>query len=670
MILLSALTEWVGETMSLKFWAAAFAAALSYACAANAEPAALAAYGNLPSLSHVQLSPDGKSLAYVKSDPSRRFVVVMNLDTRKITGAINIGPQKLRDLLWADNDHLVITVSSRQHVDGLLGNWHEYWQAMWYDVDTKSQHDFFNNVKTEDGHALEHAIMNVIDGPLQPRVVNGHTYVFFEGVFFQGENGRTGLFREDLTDGTCVMYAKLEDTYNPNTYDWLIDANGNIVAAQAYDAKTKAWTLQVYHGDKASMALSTPVNIDTPDTLGLSRDGTAVVISLPQPHKDDKYEQVSLKDGSVSPWSDAGQTDGFPLVDPRTGRIIGRSSSKDKNGAVYFDPKTALMWQVVETVFKDAADVDFTSWSDDRTRVVVHVYGPRYGDRFFLIDLAAKSAMPIGNEYDGITDFSPVKWISYKASDGHTIHAYLTLPQNRDSKNLPLIVMPHGGPFSQDDSGFDWWSQALASRGYAVLQPEFRGSAGFGVDLLTAGFGEFGKKMQTDLSDGVDALATQGTIDPKRVCIVGASYGGYAALAGVTLQNGIYRCAVSVSGISDLSALLESWGWPNGSLDDTNERYWDRFLGVTGPDDKRLNAISPIKHVDAVTVPILLIHGSFDTVVDESQSEDMAAALRKAGKTVQFVELENEDHWLSHGKTRLQMLEATVHFLEENDPAN
>jgi dipeptidyl aminopeptidase/acylaminoacyl peptidase len=121
--------------------------------------------------------------------------------------------------------------------------------------------------------------------------------------------------------------------------------------------------------------------------------------------------------------------------------------------------------------------------------------------------MTSHKADPIAPAYDGIDDVSPVKWIEYAAQDGRPIHAYLTLPLNREAKDLPLIVLPHGGPHSRDYPGFDWISQALASRGYAVLQPQFRGSAGFGKDLLWAGFGEFGRKMQTDLSDGVSALA-------------------------------------------------------------------------------------------------------------------------------------------------------------------
>jgi dipeptidyl aminopeptidase/acylaminoacyl peptidase len=176
--------------------------------------------------------------------------------------------------------------------------------------------------------------------------------------------------------------------------------------------------------------------------------------------------------------------------------------------------------------------------------------------------------------------------------------------------------------------------------------------------------------MQTDLSDGVRYLAKQGTIDPARVCIVGASYGGYAALAGVTLDPGVYRCAVSVAGIADLKKMLtwekqkEMYGSHVGT------RYWNRYMGVTGPDDPVLETISPIKHIDRVNVPVLLIHGKDDTVVDYAQSEVMLKALQKANKPVELVTLQKEDHWLSRSETRLQMLKASVAFLEANNPPN
>jgi dipeptidyl aminopeptidase/acylaminoacyl peptidase len=207
----------------------------------------------------------------------------------------------------------------------------------------------------------------------------------------------------------------------------------------------------------------------------------------------------------------------------------------------------------------------------------------------------------------------------------------------------------------------------MASLGYAVLQPQFRGSEGYGWDLLSAGFGQWGHKMQTDLSDGVRALARTGIIDPKRVCIVGGSYGGYAALAGAAIDTGVYRCAVSVAGVSDMREMMQ---WKEDRSRDENllDRYWLRYTGATSKDDPALDVISPIKHIDKITIPVLLIHGKDDTVVPFAQSEDMVDAMRKAGKNVSFVQLDGEDHWLSRSATRQAMLKATADFLKANNP--
>jgi dipeptidyl aminopeptidase/acylaminoacyl peptidase len=207
----------------------------------------------------------------------------------------------------------------------------------------------------------------------------------------------------------------------------------------------------------------------------------------------------------------------------------------------------------------------------------------------------------------------------------------------------------------------------MASRGYAVLQVNFRGSDGLGKALLEAGYGQWGRKMQSDLSDGVRHLVSQGTVDPKRVCIVGASYGGYAALAGATLDRGVYRCAVSVSGPSDLRRMVD---WSSDRNGHTARRYWIRFMGAKDLRDPVLGEISPAAFVDKVEIPILMIHGKDDTVVPLEQSRIMAEALKKAGKPHELLVQPGEDHWLSRGDTRLQTLEATVAFLEKHNPPN
>ncbi len=174
--------------------------------------------------------------------------------------------------------------------------------------------------------------------------------------------------------------------------------------------------------------------------------------------------------------------------------------------------------------------------------------------------------------------------------------------------------------------------------------------------------------MQTDLSDGVRYLAKEGIVDPARVCIVGASYGGYAALAGAALDPGVYRCAVSVSGPSDLNRMLKWEISRNLGSHSTTDRYWDRFMGASGPDDPVLATLSPASAVAAVKVPVLLIHGRDDTVVPFEQSQVMYDGLKSANKPVELITLKQEDHWLSRSETRQQMLQAQVTFLKAHNP--
>jgi dipeptidyl aminopeptidase/acylaminoacyl peptidase len=258
--------------------------------------------------------------------------------------------------------------------------------------------------------------------------------------------------------------------------------------------------------------------------------------------------------------------------------------------------------------------------------------------------------------------------VIYKAADGLEIHGILTLPPGRDPRNLPVVVMPHGGPQSHDRLGFDWWAQTFAGHGYAVFQPNFRGSDGYGLKFRDAGFGQWGRKMQTDISDGVAELARQGVIDPSRACIVGGSYGGYAALAGVTLQHGLYRCAVSYGGVSDMSTFFDREASDEGLT--ASSRYVQKFVGVQRLGDPVLNEISPAAFANRADAPILLIHGEDDTVVPISQSREMERRLKAAGKPVEFLSIKSEDHWLSQDVTRKQMLSAALTFVEKQNPPN
>jgi dipeptidyl aminopeptidase/acylaminoacyl peptidase len=278
------------------------------------------------------------------------------------------------------------------------------------------------------------------------------------------------------------------------------------------------------------------------------------------------------------------------------------------------------------------------------------------------VDLAKGTADIVGEAYPQLTDVAlgEVRIINYKARDGAAVPAYLTLPPASPGKALPLIVLPHGGPEAHDDYAFDWWAQFLAAQGYAVLQPQFRGSTGFGEAWRAAGRRQWGKHIQDDVTDGVNAMVDQGIADAARVCIVGASYGGYAALAGAAFTPDLYRCAVSVNGVSDLPQMLAYEKNHSGDESDALA-YWHDHIG-SGFDPEVIGR-SPLRAASQIKVPVMLMHAVNDTVVPQSQSEAMSRELNTLKKSVTYVRLPGEDHWLSQSATRTRMLEELQKFL-------
>jgi dipeptidyl aminopeptidase/acylaminoacyl peptidase len=331
---------------------------------------------------------------------------------------------------------------------------------------------------------------------------------------------------------------------------------------------------------------------------------------------------------------------------------------------VLFDPAFEAKLRKVYRAFPGLR-VEIQDFTADIGKVLVRTSGNADPGTWFKVDLANHKADPVGDERPRIASeqAGPISTIAYKAADGTDLRGVLTLPPGRAAKNLPVIMLPHGGPTSRDFAQFDWWAQALASRGYAVFQPNFRGSTDRDYAFIRAGYGQWGRKMQTDISDGLAELAKQGVVDPKRACIVGGSYGGYAALAGVTLQHGLYRCAVALAPVSDISEMYYTDIEESGD-DALTKRMHKLELG----DPATFAAVSPRRHAKDADAPILLIHGKDDTVVPFRQSQRMVDALKDAHKPVEFMVMQKEDHWLSRGETRRQMLEACVKFVTANNP--
>ncbi|MEM9422265.1 MAG: S9 family peptidase, partial [Pseudomonadota bacterium] len=319
------------------------------------------------------------------------------------------------------------------------------------------------------------------------------------------------------------------------------------------------------------------------------------------------------------------------------------------------------------TLMAPGAAIRLESWSEDWSRLLLYAEGSGHSGRFFSYDRNTKEVTPLASARPQIEkeDVADVVTIEYTSRDGLKIPSILTLPKGvtpETAKNLPTVVLPHGGPEAFDRVGFDWMAQYFASQGYLVMQPNFRGSTGFGWNFIDAGRGEWGKKMQDDVTDGVLALRKMGWSDPSRTCIVGWSYGGYSALAGGAFTPDLYKCVIAGGAVTDLPFLLstEKRDSRNGSW---AYNYWKEVIGDPSKQKKQLQAVSPRYHAAAFKAPVLLIHGKDDTVVEIAQSRRMARALEKADKQVTFIVQNNGDHWMSESETRLEVLKAMGDFL-------
>jgi dipeptidyl aminopeptidase/acylaminoacyl peptidase len=654
-----------------KFCLAAAAASVAL-CASLAHAAPLEAYGQLPVMSHVAISPDGGMLAYVTPKDGKQMVVVERLSPFGFVTGLNGTDQKVRDIYWGDPQHLVVIKSVTGRMMLATSSKGEWWMAQSLDIVKRQSTPLLRDYGALTGTTRikdDGETTNVVTGDPEFRDVGGKRMAFIRGDVFVDGHGAAALYSVDLASGMAKV---IEKSLSYANWDWIIDEKGAPVAEYGYDEERKHWTLRIRQASAWTTAYDVATAIETPDVEGISPDGSSLILYVLD-NGQYQYKPLSLKDGTIGARLPAYDKFLRLLTDPVTHRIIGGVSYGANTEYTFFDSKDQGAWDGILQAFP-GEEVDLESWSDDKSKVVVLVTGPAHGIAYILVDLKTHQATKIGDAYPSIKpdDVAAVEAIEYEAADGLKIPAYLTLPNGKDPKKLPLVVMPHGGPAAMDEPGFDWWAQALASRGYAVLQPQFRGSYGYGWSFMSAGFGQFGRKMETDLSDGVRSLAVSGIIDPKRVCIVGASYGGYAALAGATLDTGVYRCAVSDAGLSDLHKYLTYTDPLFAPMNDPNYssglRFWDRYMGIKGPDDPAIDQISPLKHIDRVSIPILLIHGRDDTVVPFEQSQMMADALKASGKTYDFVVMPGEDHWLSRSETRLQMLQATVKFLEANNP--
>lgn len=352
------------------------------------------------------------------------------------------------------------------------------------------------------------------------------------------------------------------------------------------------------------------------------------------------------------------------LFDRKKNTLVSVSWTGEKNEKYFFDKEWEAIQKSVEDKFKDYT-VIIGGYDDARTKAIAAIYNDRMWPKFYFYDFKTKETKEAANPYPWCNEkqMSHTKPIAYTARDGLTIHGYLTLPIGIEPKKLPVVVNPHGGPWNRDGWGINPEVQFLANRGYAVLQMDYRGSTGYGKKFYEAGFKQWGKKMQDDITDGVEWLKKEGIADPKRIAIYGGSFGGNAVLFGVTSTPDLYAAGIADVAASNMFTFIKSlapeWG-----------PYIKQFYQMVGdPSDPKdsimLAEISPLFHVDKIKAPLFISCGANDPRVNRAESDQMVAAIKKQGGIVEYMVKGDEGHGFSNQKNQFDFYEAMEKFLDK-----
>jgi dipeptidyl aminopeptidase/acylaminoacyl peptidase len=613
-------------------------------------------YGKLPAIDHVSLSPSGDRLALVATVGDSRRLFIKSVSTGELLLNLPLDGVRFAGVEWAGDDHVLLFTTIT--LDGGQGFGNAYLnqvqRASVVDLTSHKGFDLFG--KGGD-------VINAIFGTVHTAQIDGHWYAFATGLPGGDVPGMIGdpiLFKVNLDSGERTIAARGNDT----TRQWFVGPNGQIIARLE---ETKLGDWRVLAGQDGLVITSGRSKYAGAAIAGLGR--TAGTLLIAEPVNDTSFT-ARIEEWPLAPGGKATEqvlpNDPLRLRFDRTsGLEIGQEIEGDAPAYSFFDQKITARFNGAKAAFS-GVNVHLVSASEDFGRMVIFTDGGDDSGTYWLVDIATGKASILGEAYPtiGSADVGPVKMIEYQAADGLPIHAVLTLPPGREAKALPLIVMPHGGPIARDRPGFDWWAQVFASHGYAVLQPNFRGSDGYGETFIESGFGQWGRKMQTDLSDGVAYLGAQGIVDPKRTCIAGASYGGFAALAGVTLQHGVYRCAIAFAPVTDFAQFV---GYKEDRYGESTETAgWDRFIGA----DTNKSAISPAAHVGEADAPVLLFHGRNDENVPMTQSQEMDSRMRGAGKVSKLIVFPDEPHSMSLESTRVTVAKESIDWVEKYNPSD
>ena len=604
-------------------------------------------------LSGARLSPDGSKLASRFSQQGNDHVMVFDAATGKPSGSFAVGEgNRLNWVEWAGNHRLLVSASA-------FDEYNRYWTRLF--VADLSSGDLYMIGRKEAISDGDDVIWIAEDGSsvlvsLQANTRHYPSVYRFDltrdGEREQVQGSRTGVWnwhadRDGIVRiGTGWYRDELRVHYRKGK-----DAKLDLVATIKREDLEKANETHRYFavlGIEPGTDIGYVLEENEAGRIGLRRFDFAQSKIV-----DTVFEHAEFDVDSVE-FSREGAPSAVHYTD-------------DTSHAIWLDDDLGRLQRNLEAALEEE-QVRIVSRSRDNGRMIVWGGGPADPGALYVYTVANGTLDVLGEMSAGVhfEHLARPKAIDYTARDGTKIRAYLTLPKDRPANDLPLIILPHGGPYGiRDTLEYDPQVQLLANRGYAVLQPNYRGSGGYGDAFFDLGYGEIGRAMQDDLDDAMDWVVEKGIANPARVCIVGASYGGYAAIWGATRNPERYRCAASWAGVMDWDSMLR---YDSQFFSRQTTRRWrERY---EGKDDRdfRLSDVSPLQQSARLARPILLAHGTDDGVVNVGQYHQMLAAARQRGVPVKDLLIDGEGHGFTEIASAEAWYRALIDFLAEHNP--
>ena len=612
----------------------------------------------MPMVEQPSLSPDGKNIAVIINRETQTQVSIVPFnDPRQITAVVGLEGEKFRieSIAWANNERILVTVTQPiKYQLYRLRSTHIYSVK----IDGSDTFELKSRKKNKDNLDLFRSSPSLLS-----TLPKEHDHILVT-INDARDNYYSSVFKVNVNTGSFEKYIPNGDKIT----GWHVNRSGNILLAVGTDTDKRSDFSYIYtrknSKDDWTLVKKREAYKDETFTplLYEQQNDSIIVMSDREFNKDaiwryyietEKYELLGQAPGNFDVSGAITQREGD------TYNIVGFYYTDHFVRRVYFDEGSESLNKSISSIFaKQGLQASIYDRDQHKKRFIIYGVSDNKPGQFYLFDSAVKKISPWYGEYPSLKKhkLSKVTPIEFKSRDNMTLYGYITLPQGVEKP--PLVVFPHGGPYGvRDNQYFDPYVQLFASRGYAVLQVNYRGSGGYGNTYLTNGYSQWGKKMQTDIEDAVNWVKQEQLANTDKSCIVGASYGGYAALAAGYQTPKQYNCIVSIAGVSDMEDQVSQW------KDFGYRSYIDN--AVNG-EDEDLDKISPVSFANKFEVPVLLIHGKVDTKVNYRQSEKMYDALKEAKKDVEFTLFDYGTHYLDDAANRKQAMGLMVDFIDEN----